>query len=159
MERINFLKGIAIEQIEQKLQQAPPLTPGAKELMDFAKNQNIKTVIASGNIIPVLQYFQKLLGMDAVVGSPVRVKDSVIEGISEADYEHGHDFKLGGIKKFLKENNIAPENVLSIGDSIADLPVFSYVKHTIAINPKNGFEKHAEFVVKDFFEVIPIIQK
>lgn len=158
IERINFLKGLTIQKLEDILQTAPPPTEGAGELMTFLKQQNILTIVASGNILPTLGYFQKLLGFVFFVGSPVHIQNGVISGISATDFPEA-DFKLLGVNRILNKYGISPDECLSIGDSIADKSLFENSSYKIAINPKNGFEKEADAVITNFKEVIPIIQK
>jgi len=67
--RINFLKGVSLVEIEKKLDQNAYLAPGAKELMDFLNREGIISILNSGNIVPVLDYYQKLLGITHVVGT------------------------------------------------------------------------------------------
>lgn len=69
IKRINFLSGVTTSQIKQTLDSNNYLMHGARELIEFFKEQNIITILASGNIVPVLEYYQELLGIDYVVGS------------------------------------------------------------------------------------------
>ena len=156
--RINFLRGVTLKQLHDKLSTAPPMTLGIKELVTYARNNNILTIISSGNILPLLEYYKNLLGIDYVIGSPVRIENETIVGISESDFPHT-DFKMEGVKKILNSHEIDAKNLAAIGDSVADLSLFNIAGMKIAINPINGFEKYADFVIKDFCEVIPLIER
>src|SRR3989304_437710 len=62
--RINFLTGMSKQQIFEILKPNDYLMPGARELMSFFKDHKVITILASGNIVPVLEYYQQLLGID-----------------------------------------------------------------------------------------------
>lgn len=157
--RINFLQGVTLSQIQKKLDENAYLLTGAKELLDFLNQHNIISILNSGNITPVLSYYQKLLGISYTVGTHPKMNGDTITGISEED-SPGRDFKVIGVKKILKKLSIQPEDVLAIGDSPADKTMFEFAGKSIAINPKEGIEKFASYVIEnDLSKVIPIIEK
>src|SRR5712692_1811580 len=116
IERINLLRGVSISQIEEKLKERDYLMLGAKELLEFLHENRIITIMASGSIMPVLKYYQKMLGIDYIVGSCPKVKDNIILGISEDDFPH-YDYKLVESEKILKSLQISPQETIAIGDS------------------------------------------
>ena len=78
--------------------------------------------------------------------------------ISKDDFS-GSDFKLRGCKKILDKLSISPNEVIAIGDSPADKTMFQFAFKSIAINPKEGIEKYASFVIKnDLSNAITIIK-
>lgn len=155
--RINFLKGVSLDQINQKLAQNDYLMPGAKELFDYLNSKGIISILNSGNLIPVLAYYKEKLGITHLVGSKPKMDGNKIVGISQDDYP-ASDFKLAGCKKILKQEGIKQEEVVAIGDSPADRGVFNFAKKSIAINPRNGMEKEVDFVINNnLSEVIDII--
>jgi phosphoserine phosphatase len=49
---------------------------------------------------------------------------------------------------------------LAIGDSPGDQSRFEFAAQAIAINPKEGIERHADYVIKDnLAAAIPIIER
>ncbi len=156
--RINFLGGVTETAIEAEVQKNPYLTPGAIELFRFARESNIISILHSGNIMPILTQYKKLLGIDYCVGTKPHMSEGKILGISEADIQ-GKGFKLEGTRAILTALGIDPKDTVAIGDSIADLPMFAFAGVSIAIHPKKGIEKQAEYVVEDLHEVISIINR
>lgn len=157
VKRINFLKGISLPQIQRKLGEKTYITPGAKELLEFLNQDRIVSILNSGNIIPVLSYYQKLLDITYIVGTYPKMKSNVIMSISKKDFPE-REFKLAEIKKILKNLSISAEETLAIGDSPADKKIFAFAGKSIAINPKNGIEKCADYVIADSLaNAIPII--
>lgn len=157
IERINLLTGVTLGEITTVLDKVMYITKGVKELLDFLHKQDIVSILYSGNLIPVLQYYQKALPIDYVVGTQPQMDGERLVGISEADIPH--NFKLRGIQKILEALSIKPNETLAIGDSPADKKIFKFSGASIAINPKNGIEKHATYVIKDDLRnAISIIQ-
>lgn len=155
--RIDLLKGITDEQIKTELDKNNYLIYGAKELFNYLKDNGIITVLHSGNITPVLKYYQQLLNIDYIVGNEPRYEDNKISGIELSDFK-GQSFKVDGCKEIIEKINIEKSQVIAIGDSIVDSAIFEISALKIAINPKGGIEKKANCVVNDLKEVIEIIK-
>lgn len=157
--RINFLKGVTLNQINNKLNENNYLMPGAIELFRYLKGAGIITILHSGNIIPVLKYYQSLLGIDYILGSQPQMDGDRIMGISTNDFPSELDFKLVWVKKLLSDLNINPKETISIGDAPVDRPLFDLSGKSIAVNPHDGIEKYATHVIRDnLVQVIPIIE-
>jgi HAD superfamily phosphoserine phosphatase-like hydrolase len=156
--RINFLRGVSETAICKEIQKDPYLTAGAIELFRFARESNIISILHSGNILPILNQYKELLGIDHVIGTHPHMTDGIIDGISESDIP-GKGFKLEGVRAILGSLGIDPKDTVALGDSIADLPMFAYAGTSIAIHPKKGIEKQTDYVVQDLHEVISIIKK
>jgi phosphoserine phosphatase len=160
VERINLMKGLTLKQVEDLISRDNMLMPGARELTDYLHDNGIISILASGSILPALEYYQReFLKLDYVIGSRVRVSDGVIEGITVEDYSD-KDFKLFESKKILEALGIDAADTLAIGDSLGDRTRFEFAGHAIAINPKGGVEAFANAVIHDdLAQAIPIIQK
>lgn len=157
IDRINFLKGVSLDQIEKKLDEETYLMPGAKELLNFLRKNKIVSVLHSGNILPILAYYQNILQIDYIIGTKPKMDKRTIAGISEEDIS-GKDFKLRGCQEVLHRLAIRPDDTVAIGDSPADKIIFEYAGKSIAINPKEGIEAYANFVIgNDLQEAIVII--
>lgn len=125
--RINYLKGVKFNQIKKKLDQENYLNEGAKEMIGYLLKNRYISVLYSGNIIPILAYYQQLLGFNYIVGTRPRMKGDTILGISKNDFPKNYkdqDFKVYHIERFLQKININPKDVLAIGNSPSDIPVF-----------------------------------
>ena len=158
IERINFLRGISTEQINDKLIENDYLIKGVKEFFDFLNSNGIISILNSGNLVPILEYYKKKLGISYVVGTKPRMNGNKIISISEDDFS-GNNFKLIDSKVILDNLGIKSENIISIGDSPADKPLFEFAEKAIAINPKNGIKKFADFEIEeDLSKAIEIIR-
>ena len=148
MKRINFLKDVTLEQINNKLDENNYLFDGTIELFKFLKENGYKTVLHTGNIFPVAQYYQNLLGIDFLVCTRPKMDGNKIVGIELADFG-AHGFKARGCQEIIDRFKVKKDNIVAIGDSIVDLPMFELAGKKIAINAKEGIEKHADFEIKN----------
>ena len=159
IERINFLKGVSIKEVEKKLLQNDFLMPGAVDFFNYINEKKYISILNSGSLISVLEYYKKKLNISYIIGSTPKIQNNTIVSITEKDYS-GLDFKLIEVKKILNKHNITSNEVIAIGDSLADKTIFNFAKKSIAINPKAGIEKFADHVIcNDLSKVISIIEK
>lgn len=158
-QRIDFLSGVSYQQIYNKLEENNYLIEGAYELFSELKKRGVITVLHSGNLTPVLRYYQETLGISYIVGNTPRMKNDIITGIELSDFA-GRDFKVLGCKKIIEKYNVKKSNIIAIGDSPADLPVFNIAGTKIVINAKNKIENEADIVLNNnLTELLPILDK
>ncbi len=157
--RIDFLRGISTQQIKAKLDECNYLINGALELFAYLKKNGYVTVLHSGNLVPVLQYYQNLLGIDYVVGNTPRMENDTIIGIEIEDFA-SRNFKVDGCKKIIEAIGAQEDAIYAIGDSPADKAVFQLAGTRIVINPKGGIEENADIILKsNLAELIPLLEK
>lgn len=156
--RIDFLKGISLVQIKNKLEKKTYLTSGAKELFVYLNNNSIKSILHSGNITPVLNYYKNILNITNIIGTNPIINQDIIQGINIEDIGD-KNFKYNGVKKIIDNLKLKKEEILAVGDSPADLKVFELASIKVAINPKGNIEKQVDYVVKDLFQIIDIIRR
>lgn len=151
--RINFLNGVTYQQIKDKLDQNNYLRDGVVELFQELNKRKYITVLSSGNIEPVLKYYQDLLHITYVFGSKPNIDKDKIIGISESDFD-GDDFKYTSCLKILDQYNNESRKVYAIGDSAVDISMLSLADVKFSIDPKGGIEKYSDYVVNDIAEVL-----
>jgi len=146
--RINFLKGVTNQQIQKKIFVNDFLMPGAQNFFEFLNSKNYISILHSGNLVPILEYYKNKLGITYIIGTKPKMINDSIDKISEEDFS-GPNFKLEDAKVILDKLNITSNEVVAIGDSPADKTIFEFAIKSIAINPKKGIEKFADYVIKD----------
>lgn len=158
-QRIDFLHGVSTEQIRSKLDECNYLVDGATELFAFLKQKGFITVLHSGNLIPVLEYYKNLLNIDYVVGNTPRMNGDTIIGIEIEDFA-SRDFKVDGCRRIIDYIGAEKENIYAIGDSPADRAVFGLAGKRIVINAKGGIEKDANVILQHSLkELIPYLER
>ena len=157
--RINFLKGVTRKQIQKKLSENDFLMRGAEKIFDYLNSSNYISILHSGNLVQILEYYKNKLDITYIVGTKPKMNGDAIESISEENFS-GPNFKLEDSKTILDKLNITPNEVVAIGDSPADKAIFEFAGKSIAINPKEGIEKYANYVINDdLSKAIDIINK
>lgn len=147
-DRINFLKGVSYQEIKEKLSKETYLRKGTIELFDYLKKNNFTTILSSGNIIPVLKFYQELLNIDYIFGTSPKMNGEIIEQIDISDFS-SNDFKYDACLNIIQKLKVEKSNIYGIGDSIVDKKMLSLAGHKFAINPKGGLEKFVDAVIQD----------
>lgn len=156
IERIKLLNGVSFTQIETKLAENTYLIKGAIEFFEFLKKNSIISVVHSGNIEPVIKYYQNILKFEYYIATPIHF----IDGKIDVEKKIISNNKLIGCKNIIKKLNIPYNQIVAIGDSIADVGVFELARYSIAINSKGGLDKYATHIVDgNMFDVVDIIMK
>lgn len=154
--RLHFLRGVTLTQIYAVLDQNTYLRSGAKELVKIFNDKRIITVVHSGNMLPVLVYYQKMLGIHYIIGTQPDLDGDTIVGFPIPM----PGFKLRGVQEIVSQLSLKPDDCLAMGDSPADKTIFDYSGVSIAVDPKGGIEKYATYAIgDDLHDAIPIIQK
>lgn len=151
--RINFLNGVTYEQIKDKLNQNNYLRDGVIELFKMLNEEGYITVLSSGNIEPVLKYYQELLNITYIFGSTPNMDGDTIIGISESDFK-GHNFKYNACLEVIKKYSDGDKKIYGIGDSFVDVQMLSLADIKFAIDPKGGLENCVDYVVNDIREIL-----
>ena len=155
-QRINFLKGVTYEQIKNKLNENNYLREGVIELFKYLNENGFITVLSSGNIYPILRYYQELLGITYIFGSMPNMKEDAIDNIQESNFK-GNNFKYESCLEVL--NQYQEKKVYGIGDSAVDIQMLSLTDVSFAIDPKGDLDKHVNYVIKDMREIIDYLEK
>lgn len=156
-DRINFLKGVSYQEIKEKLSKETYLRKGTIELFEYLKKNNFTTILSSGNIIPVLKFYQDLLNIDYIFGTNPQMNGELIEKIDISDFS-SKDFKYDACLNIIDKLKVDKSNIYGIGDSIVDKKMLSLAGHKFAIDPKGGLEKFVDIVIQDdISEVIKYI--
>lgn len=147
-DRINFLKGVSYKKINEKLSKETYLRKGTIELFDYLKKNDFIIILCSGNIVPVLKFYQELLNIDYIFGTNPKMNGELIERIDISDFS-SKDFKYDACLNIIQKLNVDKSNIYAIGDSIVDKKMLSLAGHKFAVNPKDGLEKFVDIVIKD----------
>ena len=155
-QRINFLKGVTYEQIKNKLNENNYLREGVIELFKYLNENGFITVLSSGNIYPILRYYQELLGITYIFGSMPNMKEDAIDNIQVSNFK-GNNFKYESCLEVL--NQYQDKKVYGIGDAAVDIQMLSLTDVSFAIDPKGDLDKHVNYVIKDMREIIDYLEK
>ncbi|WP_417005601.1 hypothetical protein, partial [Akkermansia sp.] len=123
------------------------------------KGNGYVSILHSGNLVPILEFYKDYLGIDYVIGTSPRITNGVIQGVELEDF-NGREFKVDGCQAIIDKLGFKKENIIAIDDSPSGLGIFGLADTTIAINPKGGIEKEATFTIdEDLAQVIEVLKK
>lgn len=151
--RINFLKDVTYEQIKEKLNENNYLRDGVVELFKILNEIGYITVLSSGNIEPVLKYYQELLNITYIFGSKPNMDGDKIVDIDESSFK-GHNFKYDACLSVISKYGNCEKIVYGIGDSAVDIQMLSLADVKFAIDPKGDLDKYVDYVIEDIRDVI-----
>ena len=151
--RINFLNGVTYNQIKEKLNENNYLRPGVIELFKILNEKGYITVLSSGNIEPVLKYYQELLNITYIFGSVPNMSGDKIIDIQESNFK-GHNFKYDACLSVIDKYDKKAIKIYGIGDSAVDIKMLSLADIKFAIDPKGGLDNYVDYVIKDVSEII-----
>ena len=151
--RINFLSGVTYDQIKEKLDENNYLRPGVIELFKFLNEKGYITVLSSGNIEPVLKYYQELLNITYIFGSVPNMEGNKIVDIKESNFK-GHNFKYEACLNVINEYKEYEKQIYGIGDSAVDIQMLSLANVKFAIEPKGGLDNYVDYVIENITDII-----
>ena len=152
IERFSLLEGLAMEAVYPVLEKVE-LNEGAEALFAYARNHGIKVHVLSGNSTFVLEYFAKKFGFSKYSGSELVVEDGVIcrwdacRCVCVDKYAEALDY--------IQQLKLRKDEIIAVGDSVADEQIFSLAGTTFLINKKGNIT--ADYNIERLDEIIPYI--
>lgn len=153
--RINLLRGLSVSAIHRKIEENSYLLPGARDLFEYLGRNEIISVLVSGNILPILEYYKKMLKIDYVYGINPIVDNEIIKGVHQKDIPHD-DFKLQCFSRVVRTFPQRPFSVV-MGDSPSDIGLFKAADYRIAVNSKGGIDRYADITIQNSLSSLPSI--
>ena len=147
---INFTK---IRDIAKKVK----YNPGVKEIMDYLRESKIQVVIISGGLSVISDKVVEDFDIEDVYINDLIVDGGLLTG--EVKINVSYNGKLAIYKKLLKQYDLKPSQVMTVGDTPGDIPLFKNSGLAVAINPiTSDVAEIADITVKSLAEVIPLIK-
>ncbi len=150
-------KGQALSEV-QKIAADTELMPGTLETIRSLKERNIELAILSGGIDIIACPIAQRVGIDYVLVNKIAHVNGVLTG--DVEVHVGWGGKVQEIMQISKEFGIPLTETAFVGDGKNDIPVFSVVGLSIAINPETEEVATAASVVireKNLRRILPFI--
>ena len=151
IKRVSLLKGLSEKKVNDVCQNLPIIN-GAKELVSYLKNNNIKVVCLSGGFKNATGPICKRLGFDASFSNTLHAKDGFLTGLV------GGEMMFDKIQNLL---NIETSQTLVCGDGANDVSMCKYASHKVAFCAKDALKKVCNYYIetKDLSKIINIFEK
>lgn len=148
-------KGISLEKI-QSIASKVQYTPGIEKIMQYLRENRIRTIIISGGLSIIADKIASDFGIKKIFANHLGVRNGILTGTVKVNVTFNG--KLAVYKKILKEMKLKPYQVMTVGDTNGDVPLFKNSGLAIAINPlHDGVSEIADFEVKSLAEIIELI--
>ncbi len=134
-QRFRLMEGISWSAIEKMLSQVA-LDPGAKALFSFARAQGVEILMLSGNLDFVVEHFRQELGFDRCICSHLPIVDGKLG--SAEDERTRLVNKQADLRAYMKQQGLTADEVIAVGDSVSDFPVFNEVGKAFGIHWKGA---------------------
>lgn len=152
-ERVKFLKGVEVKKAKEICDNLP-FIDGAKDIIQYLKDKNIKVVVFSGGFHFATDLAKQKLGFDASFANHLDFEGEFLTGKVGGEMMFGHS--KGVILKELKSLlGLKTDEVMAVGDGANDISMFKEAGLKIAFCAKEILKKEADFCIdkKDLREI------
>ena len=138
-----------------------PLMKGAEKCIKQLRKKKIKTAIISAGLDVLAEKVAKMLKIDYVYSNGIKTDLSgriTGEGILNVKLM----YKNETIERLSKQKDIPLENIIAVGNSCFDIPMFEVCGLGIAFNPEDDCVKNSADIVvegKDLSKILPHLKK
>lgn len=144
-QRLALLKGLD-ESVLITIAENLRLTEGAEKLIATLKKLGYKTAILSGGFEYFGRFLQKRLGIDYVYANQLEIVDGKVTGQVAGRVVDGAR-KAELLTHLARQEGIAPEQVIAVGDGANDLPMLNAAGLGIAFRAKPLVKASAEHAI------------
>lgn len=140
--RCSLLEGVPLETLYKEITQKIVVTTGVPDFIKFLKGLGAKTAVISGGFEPFAKFIQSKLELDYMKANNLHIVDGNLTGKLLGEIVDGQ-CKADTLLKLAKENNIAIENTLMVGDGGNDLLAMAAAGYGVAWNAKPNVQIQA----------------
>ena len=144
--RVGLLAGLPVSALEKVYEERLRLTPGAEQLLQRAKELNIKTLLVSGGFTFFVDRLKEKLALDYTRSNVLEIVDGKLTGKVVGDV-----FDAQGKAKALVETReqlgLKPDQTIVIGDGANDLPMMAQSGVSIAYRAKPAVKEKASYAL------------
>jgi len=142
-QRVSLLKGLEVSALERVYEERLQLNPGAELMIKALQKQGIKTALVSGGFTFFTERLKQRLGLDYTLANVLAEENGKLTGEVVGDIcgaQSKADFLLAQCEAL----NIAPAQVVSIGDGANDLLMMKEAGLSIAYHAKPTVQEQAD---------------
>jgi phosphoserine phosphatase len=133
-ERVALLRGFPLSRLQQVLEEAITLTPGARTLTSTMRTNGARCVLVSGGFTFFTGAVAMMAGFDAHFGNSFLVEDDRVAGVAEPIL--GKEAKLGTLRSEARGLGIGESEAMAVGDGANDLAMLKAAGLGVAFHAK-----------------------
>jgi len=142
-ERVSLLAGLKQDALEDVYRNVP-LTSGASNLVHILKRLGFKTAVISGGFRFFTDRLKKDLGLDYAFANQLEIVEGKVTGKLAGPIVDG-ERKALLLEQIARDEGIALDQVIAIGDGANDLPMLGKAGLGIAFNAKARVREQADY--------------
>lgn len=144
--RVALLKGVPASALESVYQERLKLSPGAEEMLSYAKSQGWKTLLVSGGFTFFTDKLKQRLGLDYTRSNTLEIVDGHLTGrvlgtIVDATV------KKETVLSTCAELGCTGKQAIAMGDGANDLEMMSIAGISIAFRAKPAVQERTDFCI------------
>ena len=153
-----WFTGLALADVHRMLQQAPWIE-GLGETLDTLADAGCRLLLATLAWRFVADILAERYPFDAVCGAEMAIDDATLTGRVDRYFDE-HD-KLSFVARWCADNGCSLQDVVAIGDSRSDLPLFAHAAASIALNATAEARAAARQMLdtEDLRDLLPLLLK
>ena len=133
--RVALLKGLSIKALDAVYYDRLRLSRGAKQLIDSAHVQGLKTLLVSGGFTYYTSRVQKQLGITWARANELEIIDDHLSGALVGDIVNAQT-KAIEVKARCFELGVAPSKAIAVGDGANDMKMMAVAGLSVAYHAK-----------------------
>ena len=145
-QRVQLLKGVSVDQMQQVLHERLQLNPGAAELIQACKAAGLKTLLVSGGFTFFTDAVRDRLAIDWTRSNVLEIQQGVLTG-RMVDQEWGDICDGKEKRKMLLQTcasmGISTSQSIAMGDGANDLPMMQEAGLSVAYHAKPAVRAQA----------------
>ena len=150
-------KGMKVSKVRRILNEIP-FQPGVEEVIVFLKGKRVKLGMISSGLSLLADEVREKFGFDYAVANDLVAEDGVLTGDIKINVHY--DQKAEWVEEARQRFNVQREEILAVGDSTGDIPMFRMCGFSVAFNcfsPK--LESIATLCIRsqDLRDLIPLL--
>ena len=151
-QRVQLLKGVSVDQMQQVLHERLQLNPGAAELIQACKAAGLKTLLVSGGFTFFTDAVRDRLAIDWTRSNVLEIQQGVLTG-RMVDQEWGDICDGEEKRKMLLQTcasmGISTSQAIAMGDGANDLPMMQEAGLSVAYHAKPAVRAQAMVAINE----------
>ena len=124
-------RGMKVSEIKRILQEIP-FQPGTEETIVYLKGRGVKLGMISSGLSFLAEWVKEKFGFDYAIANDLLTEDGVLTGDIKINVHY--DQKAEWVEVARKKFQAQREEVLAVGDSTGDIPMFQMCGFSVAFN-------------------------
>lgn len=149
-------RGVPLNKIRTIASKIPYIS-GIHQFMKYLSKRDIVSVIISGGLSVIAEKIVSDFDIKEFFANDLIVESGLLTG--EVTINVSFHGKLDVLNKLLLNYNIKNEEVMTVGDTFGDVPLFENSGLAIVINPINPqVSNYAHYTINSLDQIIPILE-